>query len=493
VALDRHRLQAYRYAVVEEASSYIAVMRVFTDGVAGLLSDLSAAEIQSVLEERGRGGLDLDTVEARLSYLVEHGNLARSPREAEARSIREYLTARARYQLAPRGELVHRQVEELLGSAGRASEVSTEVLPVLLDGLEQLADPDRATAGAVTALFAVFERLVVSTRDFYTRLGEVLARADTDRNSLAAYREVLLDYLQRFVEEVRRHEPLVLEALDAVDVQAVLARTHDGPRLTDVDGTEARRSRGLQAEDWDSLYSWFRGGAGRRSDAEEIRALATRAMGTLLSGLRRAVAGDGERSRRADLLRLAGLFDQTDDDTAHRIWARAFGLYPSRHLSALPEVEDVTATTSWWDAPAADVPLTLREHGDRTARGRSGKREDFAASRQRRLHERQQLEDARQAALDELRRLTGRTVGDARISDAARSALLDLYGLALSSAGGPLEHGDGQARATTGGLTLVVRRAAGARTTVRSPSGTLEMLDVALCLEQVAAQQAVGE
>lgn len=490
--VDRHRLQAYRYAVVEESSSYVAVMRVFTDGVAGLLSDLSAAEVQVSLDTRGVA-LDLDTVEARLAYLVEHGNLARSPREAEARSIREYLTARARYQLAPRGEMVHRQVEELLGSAGRAREVSTEVLPILLEGLEQLADPERATAGAVTALFAIFERLVVSTRDFYTHLGEVLARADTDRESLAAYREVLLDYLQRFVEEVRRHEPLVIEALARVDVEAVLARTQDGLRLTDIDGTAARRSRGLQPDDWGSLHSWFRGTSGRRSDAEEIRALATRAMGTLLSGLRRAVAGDGERSRRAELLRLAGLFDRADDQTAHRVWARAFGLYPSRHLSALPEVEDVPATTSWWDAPAADVPLSLREYGERSTRGRSGKREDFGASRQRRLEERQQVERARDAALDELRELPERPLAEVRVTDAARAALLDLYAQALAAAGGPLERGAGFARASVGDLALVVRRAVGVTTTVRSPSGTLQMIDLELTLEQAAQRRAVGE
>jgi hypothetical protein len=39
-------------------------------------------------------GLDVDTVDDRLSYLVEHGNLARS--------LREYLQDRARYQLTPR-------------------------------------------------------------------------------------------------------------------------------------------------------------------------------------------------------------------------------------------------------------------------------------------------------------------------------------------------------------------------------------------------------
>lgn len=492
VEIDRYRLQAYRYAVIEEAPSYVAVMRVFTDGVAGLLSDMSAAEVQAALEARGIA-LDIDTVEARLSYLVEHGNLARSPREAEARSIREYLSARARYQLAPRGEMVHRQVEELLGSAGRAREVSTEVLPVLLDGLEQLADPQRATPGAVTALFAVFERLVVSTRDFYTHLGEVLARADTDRESLAAYREVLLDYLQRFVEEVRRYEPLVIEALDRVDVGAVLASTQSGPRLTNVDGTAALRSRGLQAADWDSLHSWFRGSPGRRSDAEEVRALATRAMGSLLSGLRRAVAGAGGSSRRADLLRLAALFDRADDQTAHRMWARAFGLYPARHLSALPEVEDLPATTSWWDAPAADVPLTLRQYGNRAVRGRSGRREDFGAARRRLLADRQRVERAREAAIDELRLLAGRSLGDVRVSDASRGVLLDVYARALACTGGPLDTGGGVVRAVVGDLMLIVRQSVGVTTIVRSPAGTFRMVDLDAVLERVPRRQVLGE
>lgn len=87
VDVDRQRLQAYRYAVVEEAVSYVGVMRVFAGGVAGLLSDLSANEVQAALVNAGLE-LDLDAVEARLMYLVEHGNLVRSPRETEARSIR---------------------------------------------------------------------------------------------------------------------------------------------------------------------------------------------------------------------------------------------------------------------------------------------------------------------------------------------------------------------------------------------------------------------
>lgn len=134
---ERQTLAALCYAVNDEAASYLAIMRLFTTGMTGFLSDQSAAEVTERLAEQGIA-LDHDTVEARLSYLVEHGNLARSPRETEARSIREYLTNRSRYQLTQRGELVHRQVEELLEHTDQAREVSSEMLPSILDGLERL-------------------------------------------------------------------------------------------------------------------------------------------------------------------------------------------------------------------------------------------------------------------------------------------------------------------------------------------------------------------
>ena len=88
--VDRVRLEALRYAVNDESASYIAIMRLFTGGLTGMLSDQSAAEVTARLREHGID-LDEDTVDARLSYLVEHGNLARSPRETEARSLQDYL------------------------------------------------------------------------------------------------------------------------------------------------------------------------------------------------------------------------------------------------------------------------------------------------------------------------------------------------------------------------------------------------------------------
>jgi hypothetical protein len=87
--LNRHgrlRLEALRYAVNEESASYLAIMRTFTGAVTGLLSDQSGAEVAQRLAALGLE-LDVDTVDARLSYLVEHGNLARSPQPARGTRI----------------------------------------------------------------------------------------------------------------------------------------------------------------------------------------------------------------------------------------------------------------------------------------------------------------------------------------------------------------------------------------------------------------------
>ena len=51
--VDRARLESLRYAVNDEAAQYIAIMRLFTAGTAGLLSDQSAAEVASRLAEIG--------------------------------------------------------------------------------------------------------------------------------------------------------------------------------------------------------------------------------------------------------------------------------------------------------------------------------------------------------------------------------------------------------------------------------------------------------
>lgn len=501
----RVRLEALRYASGEEAATYIAIMRLFTGEIASLLSDQSATEIATTLTEQGFE-IDTDTVDDRLSYLVEHGNLARSPREVEARSLREYLQNRARYQLTQRGEMVHRFVEELLGHTDTAREVSTEMLGGILAGLTELgrldeaaiasADPDEL-ARAIGTLFAQFERLVSSTRDFYTYLSQVLVRYDLDRDEFQAFKTVLLDYLQRFVDEIGRHMPQLSDVLVRVEprVPALCARANSGARLQGVDGSVARRTQGLDPADWTGLHAWFVGGAGRDSDAAGVRRLATDAMRALLVNLRRIAGGRREQSRYGDLLTLARWFDTADDDTAHALWAAAFGLYSCRHLAfaADDDADPVPATASWWRTPSADVPVALRRHGARTIRGRSGRRDDYSTAKAARIAERERAERDRAAALAEIARHRG-DLGAIRLSDRSRAVLLDLYSRAMVGNGRPL--GDG-ATATTevtaAGWRLVVRRTPGEGTVVTSPAGRLEMCDLTLSVEPIPQDVAPRE
>ncbi|WP_169744220.1 TIGR02677 family protein [Knoellia aerolata] len=502
--VDRVRLEALRYAVNDEAVQYVAIMRQFTSGLSGLLSDQSAAEVTTRLSEDGIE-LDDDTVEARLSYLVEHGNLARSPRETEARSLADYLRNRARYQLTQRGELVHRQVEELLGHSESAREVSSEMLGGILAGLTTLSRHDRDSIGRadpealardIGTVFAQFDRLVHSTREFYAYLTQVLTRYDLDRDEFQAFKTALVDYLQRFVDEVQRHMPQIADTYASVAplIPALCERANSGQRLLDLDGTTARRATGLSPEDWPSLHAWFAGGGGRSSDADVVRQLATQAMRSLLANLRRiASSADREHGRYADLVRLAGWFDTSADDAAHALWATAFGLHPCRHLSFVADDPErpVSPTTSWWVAPSAEVPLMLRRSGLRSVHGRPSRTVDYSAAKAARVSERAESERGRAAALAELASLRGRIDG-VRLSEAARTELLEVYAACLAQGGGsPSAQGPLTAPIPHSDHELVIEDAPGERSVLHGPSGRLEFVDRALSVRRVG--EASGE
>jgi len=505
---ERQTLGALRYAVNDDAGVYLAIMRLFTAGMSGFLSDQSADEVTQRLGEQGLD-IDRDTVDLRLSYLVEHGNLARSPRETEARTVQEYLTNRARYQLTSQGELVQRHIEELLAYTDGAREVSSEMLPSILKGLQQLsravdqglaaADP-RELAAQITTLFAQFEVLVSSTRQFYSYLNQVLTRFDLGRDEFVLFKSALIGYLQLFVDEIARHMPQVADHVVALGphVETLCARAGADQRLVGLDGEKARRAPGLQPDDWASLNAWFVGSPSRRSDAANVRLLATEAMRSLLTNLRRiSVGADRRQGRYSDQVMLARWFSEADDATAHRLWEAVFGLYPARHLAfrADPEGDPVPATRSWWSAAAAEVPVSLRTRGERHSGGRSGARVDYSAAKAARIAERSAQQQRREAALRQLANCTG-DLSDIRLDDEARAVFLDLYAQALTGHGRPLtENAAAVSSARVDGVELQVRVAAAPnnQVSVRSPSGVLTLMDVSVRLAIASTQADTDE
>ncbi|NDI47227.1 DUF2397 domain-containing protein [Goekera deserti] len=420
------RLTLYRYVSgAEQTVEYLAVMRLFSSG---LLIDLSATEIT----DRLGGQLDVDTVEDRCDQLVRWGNLVRSVRDARVRTIADWQRARTRYQISKLGGRVHRQVEELLATTEGAREVARELLAGTADRLVLIrrlataepADPEKLAA-EVTTLFGNQRTFLDSLADFYAYLATVLSRYDLAGEEYATFKGVLLDYVDLLGSDVGRHAPLVVDALAELQphLPAVLARLATLPGLAG--GTAVERLPGRTGRDWAEFGSWFTDGHGR-SGPERLRSAAEQALGQLLTNAKRMVSSAGTGlSRRDDLLRLASAFSACDDETSHRLWASTFGAAPARHLSLGIEDDDghIPPSTSWWDAPPVDVPVTVREQGDRTARGRSGRVPDPGLDRARLLAEAEAEAAARRAAAAELT-AAGRLHG-ARLSPAARDLLLD--------------------------------------------------------------------
>ncbi|MGB8993866.1 MAG: DUF2397 family protein [Pseudonocardiaceae bacterium] len=79
-------------------------------------------------------------------------------------------------------------------------------------------------------------------------------------------------------------------------------------------------------------------------------------------------------------------------------------MFPCRHFGAVSgdEEDPVPTAMSWWEAPLARVPVSLRERGDTTARGRSAQVVDRSRQREHLLRRRRAEEREIAAARTEL-------------------------------------------------------------------------------------------
>lgn len=446
-AIEAERLRLYGYASAPEAPTYVAIMRLF---VGALLAEWSAHD----LAERGID-LPIEVIEERLRYLEQHGNLLTSPREVRVTTIAEYQRQPARYTATSLGVRVQRQVEEVLAAAGGAREVPRELLAAVANRLAELAtrattalgraDPTEL-AEQVATVFLQFEAFASSVTDFYSYVGSVLARADLDDDEWIGFKHLLIDYLETIVESVTRHSATIRRALDRLRpalpmlLDRIAAADPAGERLRAASpgGEGVERVRGRSMDDWLELQVWFGDGDDREAGAQKLRAAAVRAVGALLQNVKRMnSASSRETSLRRHFLRLAGWFDDATPEEAHVLFTSAFALYGARNLgvSLDADVADaLPATASWWTAPPARVPVSLRERGDRTPRGRVSPVADNRVQKERLVEERRRLADERDRAVDELLAV-GNRLDEMRLSGPAFQVLLELLAQATAQFG----------------------------------------------------------
>jgi uncharacterized protein (TIGR02677 family) len=481
----------FRHVTAEEWRDYRRIMGVFAGT---FFAEFTPDDVSAALAGT-EPGLDGSVVAERLESLRRWGNLTVSSATGAPSSLADYYRRRNRYLITPAGQEVHEVVEGVLSRVDVVRDVTTGRLRQLLDALGALGRVDAATADPqqladlVGAVFDPHAAFTSEITQFFAAINQWQSRYDLSAEELSFFARVLVDYVSERLEDVERTTRPLATAIRALQpaLPVILERANRGlaGRLESagLTGSVAVSERpGARMDDWVHLASWFVGEAGRPARMERLRGDAVAAVRTLTMNLTRlSRVGTGTSSRRADLLRLARFVrDAPSSEEAARLVNAAFGLYPSSHLGSLPaDAHDpVGATTSWWDAPPALVPVSLRERGDTAARGAPTPLADRAGAR-RELQRRREQDNEASLRVD-LELLATAPLDGCRLSGAALTRLEQLLGRALTQ----LRRGVDDHTVVDGALACRVRRTPGGATRVSSPEGTLTLRDLTVELQR---------
>ena len=448
----------FRYlAASEHAETYRRIMLQFVAAKERFTVHLRPEEIQDALGERR----DLTGA---LAQLVEWGNLKADPDTSRVATVEEFNRARFVYQLSADGESAERALGEFDRTFGATGALQSWALDDIVEQLRvliALADApeldESKAALALTTLTDRFTGLAANAQAFSGHLQRTIDLRGIDTEAFIAYKERLIGYLQRFIQD------LVARTAEIAGLLAQLP-TETVERLLEVVAIREARDAAPDADAtadvlvpirlrWNERFAgfrhWFVGGPGGQSQSQQLRHMAVNAIPELLSVVQRL--GDrraGRSDRTADYRSLALWFAEapTDDDR-HRLAAVAFGLAPARHLAIqhdtleAREREPVAPGTSWRDAAPVEVSPRLRATGSYERRGQPSRVRDRAADRRA-----IQLSlEAERVATERLRSqlITDKQmpIGAFPIAEPeARAFLLQLLGDALAQRRTPDEH-----------------------------------------------------
>ena len=447
------QIRAFAYLNADKAQVYRAVLGVFVQAKERFSLHLRPAELLGALASSGPVG-DPKELDAALGQLCDWGNLQAHADTAEVATVEDFYRPRYLYQLTAEGEAAERAVrtyDEWLVQPGELQTAALADLVALLHELEQQAGEPELDASKVArilkSLMGSLEELTSRAQIFMRSLQRTIDLQGATVEAFLAYKERLIEYLERFIGEMvvsGSEIALAIERLDALGPDRLLQAAADRELADSVDATPESRGRALEGwrGRWAGLRAWFLDVGDAPSQAEVLRARASSAIPALIGAIanlhdRRLTRAD----RSTDWRTLARWFAGLDsDDEAHRLWRAATGLPPARHLIVDErsrerwELDDVGPQTSWLEAPPLRISLRLRATGHYARRGRINdvvdkSREKAELARLARL-EAEQLEQA-------LRHLaTGTATRLSRLGELdplELGLLLDLLGEALAA------------------------------------------------------------
>lgn len=396
----------FTYVTVEKAELYRQVMLAFVAAKRRFTVHLRPEDVHTALG----GAADPAAVTAALLALEGWGNLRSDPDTSRVTTVEEFHRARYLYQLTREGEAAEEALsvyDEALGRRGALQAVALTDIATQLRALLELAadaEPDPAKVHLLLrALVDRFTDLAANAQAFMGSLQRSIDLHDADADAFRAYKDRLIDYLQRFITDLVATGAEIAELVAGVETAGVHALLELAARREAVDAApgpgadpdddpraaEFTRRAVLWRERWAGFRGWFVSSPQHPSQAKLLRSQARAAIPQLLhvvAALNERRMGRSDRS--ADFRTLALWFAEAPDDAAtHRLWRSAFGLSPSRHLTldadtlAARAAQPVPAGTPWADAPPLEISPRLRRTGSYERRGRPARVADRSEQR----------------------------------------------------------------------------------------------------------------
>ncbi len=392
------RLKAFAYVVADKAAVYRAVMGVFMAAKTHFSLHLRPAEILAAVDSGAvPEPLDERELGAVLEQLCEWGNLQAFQDTADVATVEEFYRPRFIFQLTAEGEGAERAIGAYWDVIHKPGELQAAALGDIRDLLHQVLElggaesPDETKVHlALRNLRDRFDELTSQAQVFMGSLQRAIDLQGIDVEAFVAYKQTLIDYLERFLGQLVLATIEISDVLEQVERQGIARLLEAAARRDLVDSlspTEEDRRDALSAWQarWDGLRAWFIHRPDAPSQAEVLRARARSAIPALLMAASAIHDRRVQRSDRvSDLQTLARWFARAETDgAAHRLWRAAFGLAPSRHLRVDAETlaqrdqEPVSGRTSWLEAPPLRIAPRLRATGHYTHRGPPGRIVDF--------------------------------------------------------------------------------------------------------------------
>ncbi|MGH3266768.1 MAG: TIGR02677 family protein, partial [Trebonia sp.] len=316
--------QPFTHLGVPNAEQYRRLLRTFTRAKQRFIVHLRPEDVAAELH----ADFDEQLTEA-LDQLVKWGNLRSDVDTGRVTTVEDFHRKRSLYQLTTEGQAAEQAIafyEDAIGRRGQLQSVALADIAEQLHSLLSLAgegDPDPAKVHLL--LLSVAERfssLADNAQAFMSALRRAIDFSDGDVDGFIAYKERLIDYINRFIADLANSGARIavlltgLEAAGHERLLAVAARREAADAVPE--GADAARAL-ARAEElaldgwrnrWRGLDDWFTSRDARHpSQARLLRQAAVTAIKQLIDAvglLNERRSGRSDRS--ADFRALARWF-----------------------------------------------------------------------------------------------------------------------------------------------------------------------------------------